>query len=116
MGWDGLYGQFSKEKFLSSIGVSWDGEKGDKYERKEFCWKSNRVWWATFKNGQPFLVEVALIKINKKANEWMYKHMDETVGPCFYDCPKKLLKMVPWREELGGYSKTWREKVLNKTE
>ncbi len=40
---------------------------------------------------------------------WGYKGMDESVGPCYYDCPLKYLDMVPQAE--GPYAAGWREKV-----
>lgn len=40
---------------------------------------------------------------------WGYKDMDESMGPCYYDCPLKFFDMVPCPEY--GYAKEWREKV-----
>jgi hypothetical protein len=39
---------------------------------------------------------------------WGYKDMDESMGPCNYDCPLKFFDMVP---DPGGYATAWRESV-----
>lgn len=41
---------------------------------------------------------------------WGYKPMDETGGPCYYDCPKAYLKEVD--PPLNEWSAEWRKKVL----
>jgi len=42
------------------------------------------------------------------SNGWGYKDMDESVGPCYYTCPKSYLAMVPvdnqeWRDSVMAY-------------
>ena len=45
-----------------------------------------------------------------------YKPMDDTMGPCYYDCPKSILdladKLCPCNDEYDphGYAKSWRDK------
>lgn len=39
---------------------------------------------------------------------WGYKDMDESAGPCYYNCPLAYLDMVP---DPGGYATEWRQKV-----
>lgn len=40
---------------------------------------------------------------------WGYKAMDESVGPCYYDCPLSYLDLAPQSDV--GYSAGWRDKV-----
>lgn len=44
----------------------------------------------------------------KFSNGWGYKDMEESVGPCYYTCPKSYLEMVPvknqeWRDQVMAY-------------
>ena len=41
-----------------------------------------------------------------------YKDMDETCGPCNYDCPKKILDLLTPTD--SEYAKNWREKCYEK--
>ena len=47
---------------------------------------------------------------------WGYKPLDESCGPCYYNCPEKYLKMVPvvvdaeWRASVAEYHLRRREK------
>jgi hypothetical protein len=40
---------------------------------------------------------------------WGYKDMDESCGPCYYNCPLAYLEMV--EDPKSTYSTGWREKV-----
>lgn len=46
---------------------------------------------------------------NGGSRGWGYKPMDESVGPYYYSCPMKYLKMVP---EIANQE--WRDKVIRK--
>lgn len=39
---------------------------------------------------------------------WVYKDLDETMGPCDISCPLSFLEMVP---DPGGYATEWRARV-----
>lgn len=41
-----------------------------------------------------------------------YKDMDEACGPCAYDCPKSILKLLPETE--NEYALEWRKKCKEK--
>lgn len=41
---------------------------------------------------------------------WGYKDMDESMGPCYYDCPLSFLEQVPLNPAYQ-YAAGWREKV-----
>lgn len=40
---------------------------------------------------------------------WGYKPMDESMGPCYYDCPPKLLEMVKDHPPVNDFAARWRE-------
>ena len=53
---------------------------------------------------------ITLDLIAKERNGgWGYKGMDETWGPCYYDCPLSLLDKASPTE--SAYAQAWREKV-----
>ena len=50
-------------------------------------------------------IQIDLIKYDRSDKMWGYKPMEESMGPFYYDCPLKFLKMVPvvnqeWRNEV----------------
>jgi MinD superfamily P-loop ATPase len=56
---------------------------------------------------------IALFVIEKNDGEWMYKDMDESCGPCYYNCPLAFIAIAKESNaEPGAYAKTWREKVI----
>ena len=44
--------------------------------------------------------------IEHRNGGWMYKPMDESMGPCYYSCPLSLLEQAPMEHNAG-----WRDKV-----
>lgn len=65
--------------------------------------ETGQVWCATYLiNFQP-----------KEYDNFAYKNLDEFDGPCRYDCPERILKLLtPLNDELDpeGYARNWREK------
>jgi hypothetical protein len=60
----------------------------------------------TTPKGEKFLM---CAMIRKESNGgFMIKTMEESMGPCMYDCPLSFLEMLP---EATGYAVEWREKV-----
>jgi hypothetical protein len=49
---------------------------------------------------------------NKDYNNFGYKLIEETEGPCYYDCPNSILKLLD--EPTNEYSKEWRKKCIEK--
>lgn len=45
----------------------------------------------------------------KHEREWGYKDMDETMGPCYYDCPMTLIQQAGPTPHVTA--QTWRESV-----
>lgn len=46
--------------------------------------------------------------------EFMYKDMDEEMGPCYYDCPKDIIKALSPTD--NEWAMKWREKCLSREE
>jgi hypothetical protein len=68
----------------------------------------NRYWMLvrTEKGAQYILL--ALLK--KDDGVWGVKYIDESMGPCYYDCPLSLLNAAS-PPPAGEYAAGWREKV-----
>lgn len=55
---------------------------------------------------------VCLLRYSNKTGMFAYKDMDETEGPCYYDCPKSIINLLsPTTSE---WANEWRKKCLNK--
>jgi transcriptional regulatory protein LevR len=72
------------------------------------CKVKNRVAYIALKLLKENKVVAVVCILDFKNGEFAYKDMDETVGPCYYDCPESILKLLT--EPLNDYSKAWREK------
>jgi hypothetical protein len=68
-------------------------------------------------------VFVAIYLLSKDGQEWGYKDMDDTVGPCAYDCPLSFIKRtvdsgrvlrqttIDWHNQIKNYHRKQREKA-----
>tara|TARA_R110000744_G_scaffold121769_1_gene226549 strand:+ start:327 stop:662 length:336 start_codon:yes stop_codon:yes gene_type:complete len=63
------------------------------------------------KDGPSF---VCLFKLSSYQNDWGYKPVDESMGPCHWDCPVSLIDQAdpPTTE----YATNWRNKVYQYAE
>ena len=52
---------------------------------------------------------VILHKLSSYQNDWGYKPIDESMGPCYHDCPISLLDKAD--PPLAGYATEWRQQV-----
>ena len=65
------------------------------------------------KTGKHYLV---MYLINVDSTDFYYKDITDTMGPCYYDCPKSILdladKLCPCDEQYdpNGYGRAWRDK------
>lgn len=57
-------------------------------------------------NGKIF---IGVVLVDIEDGELLYKEMDETVGPSYYDCPIKFFDFV--KEPPNELAKNWREQV-----
>lgn len=88
-------------------------------EGKDIVWevldhskRGNRLWKLVryVKDGtETVYIALDLLSYSKEHGAG-YKDMDESVGPCYYDCPLKFLKKASPPE--GEYAIGWREKVV----
>ena len=51
---------------------------------------------------------IGVYLLAKNGGDWGYKDMDETVGPCYYDCPPAYLDAAD--EPANDWAREWREK------
>lgn len=64
------------------------------------------IWWAAIDH--PDGAYALCVLYTRGRNEWTYKDMDETVGPCYYALPRKVgeaLARNPRKRE--GYVAEW---------
>jgi hypothetical protein len=120
MGWDFTKGQ-TREGLIRELVMPW-GNGTRQCVCLVYCWKGNRTQegrlWSVRELQQKDetgtvvkterMIAVDLCEF-QPGYGWGYKGMDESVGPCYYDCPLAYLDMVPQAE--GPYAQAWREKV-----
>lgn len=103
MGW--LYGWSSKQQLVDHL------NRGlvDDYKLITNCVRGNCHWQVIeHKSGKRY---IALNLLQSYDGEWGYKDMDESVGPCYYNCPLSYLDLAPETEDTGQYAKQWRQSV-----
>lgn len=90
------------------------GSKTGEFKTLAHCFKGNNVWAVqerTFLDGREPIRFVAFYLITRYGpGEWGYKDMDETCGPCYYNCPVSYLDMAP-NGATNDFAKEWRQKV-----
>ncbi|MDB4590945.1 hypothetical protein OAH77_04510 [Flavobacteriaceae bacterium] len=52
---------------------------------------------------------IYVFSLDSNGHEYYYKDMDESVGPCNYDCPMSIIKLLTPTER--KWANEWREKV-----
>jgi hypothetical protein len=98
--------------------LTWNKEK-DSMQVVAHCMVGNNLWAVcehTKKaiGDQPAVVYrfIALYLLRRYGkDEWAYKDMDESCGPCESNCPLAYLDLAPDTGHLGGYSADWRGRV-----
>ena len=112
MGWTGFYGDLKHEqnRILGPF------KQSGRFIDAKFT-KYGRNMWVGIKidpaSGQER--SIILLWIFKKAGEeWLYKDLDEAMGPCEMDCPKSLLDKTTG--DGSRNSILWRQEVLKKKE
>lgn len=56
----------------------------------------------------------AVFLTSVKGREFYYKDMDETCGPCYYDCPKSILSLLS--ETDSEWANEWGKKCIEESE
>ena len=77
------------------------------------CLRGNRLWAVVEivdeqETRPERYIACYLLDYDKSCGGWGYKNMDESLHPCYYDCPLGYLAMAPiaceaWREEVRAY-------------
>lgn len=106
MGWTGLYRtEKDTKKFFQK-------EFGDNYEVLACSAKLRTVYMAVKnKKDDSVFGVVCLTRWDGRAYDscnFYYKDMDESMEPCAYDCPEKILKLLTYTE--NRFALNWRGK------
>ena len=99
-------GYYSRKDIVSDIVNQYTSERFSIIDRK--ATNFGRHLWILIqpKQGPSF---VCLFKLSSYRGDWGYKPIDESMGPCYHDCPVSLLdKADPATTE---YAIRWRERV-----
>lgn len=83
------------------------------------------VWEQTFTDGQGQQIKpperfIKCDLLRCHAGDWGYKPLEESCGPCYWNCPEKYLGMVPvvanqeWRDAVAAYHLQRRLKLAQK--
>lgn len=104
----GTHAQIDRE-----CATTWSAEDGTTFSHTDCKLVAFNHHWSVYRiNGEPKAIRLDIIsryrESAERASEWIYKPIDETMGPCEVDCPLELLDMVP---DPGGYATEWRAKV-----
>ena len=119
MGWDFTCGA-TKESLVAELLQPWEDRLvgfGNRCQYKvrtlKHSLRGNCLWRIVevTKEGKTTLV-ITLDLLKKSREGWGYKGMDESCGPCYYNCPLGFLKEVPCPNQ---YVAEWRAKVYAKT-
>ena len=104
--WTYAYGEKNKQKLMTEelekygdIKVLKSSMKGSEYYAACVSARKPEEVWAI----------VCLVKLDKNG-DWGYKDMDETMGPCYYNCPKAIIDLLT--ETTNEWALEWRRKCL----
>ena len=91
---------------------------GDGYEMLRSQVVGNHHWYVLRRKADGrTTIGLDLLQGGGRTGGWGHKDMDETMGPCYYDCPLGYLALA---SEPVGYAAEWRQKVrahhANKTD
>lgn len=119
MGWLTTYGSTLKSQ-IADRSASYETETAKRVCLAK-CFKGNIMYsgvlWSvhevTYKDGRPSerWISCDLLQY-KKDFGWGCKDMDETMGPYYFTCPLKYLKMVPVDKYPRTTNVEWREEVI----
>lgn len=115
MGWTGVYSSPSKKdrkKWMDRELTSMNKDTGASWKvLRSCCRKFDSVYYAAVEKtspGQPTIVFAVVALMKQHGAEFMYKAMDETMGPFQSDCPKYILSLLS--PPLSENSKKWRDR------
>ena len=101
-----ISGYYSRQDVVNDLVKQYSGERFSIIDRK--ATNFGRHLWMLIqpKEGPSF---VCLFKLSSYQNDWGYKAIDESMGPCYWDCPVSLIQQAdpPTTE----YATKWRNEV-----
>ncbi len=112
MGW--LFTQGASRRDIISCLVQPEENENRRWETITHCLRGNVLWSIIKLTKKPKNISETFIGChvlrNEKSYGWGYKELCESVGPYYYTCPIKYLKMAPvanqaWRDEVMAYHK-----------
>ena len=69
------------------------------------------IWWAAI--DEPDGAYALCVLYTRGRSEWTYKVMDETVGPCYYEIPRKVGEALARHpRQRDGYAAEWWAKTV----
>jgi hypothetical protein len=100
----------SKKELVAKLTEGW-GNEVSKTTALAKSVKGNQLWvvFETVKGEVQERFIALFLLASQKGYGWGYKDMDEDMGPFYYNCPLKFLKMQPLAR--NDSSKEWREGV-----
>jgi hypothetical protein len=102
MGWTGITtktppkGELAMKKFF---------EKEFGKEILAIAVSGEEVHMAIRSEGRVFAI-TCIVSYNRSREEFLYKDMDETMGPFYYKCPNRILDLLTVTENVSAI--TWR--------
>lgn len=66
------------------------------------------TYYAAMRSAKTGQVWALVVLVDFSNNEFGYKDMDETMGPCYYDCPISILNLLS--QTTNQFALEWREK------
>ena len=112
MGWTFNTTQSSKNDFIRNLTKDKNWDDGKTPHWLICLTKSlhgNRLWVVWY-DKFTFKKHLVLYLLSSQDKCWGYKDISEEMGPCYYDCPKKLIKLLD--SPRNEYASEWRKQVL----
>lgn len=75
------------------------------------------TWYAAVRvdepSGKSYTLALIVLTQAKRDGEFLYKPVDETMGPCECACPKRIMRLLSPIEEIPNpsYAQNWRDRV-----
>lgn len=108
MGWTAYPANFFKKNGSVDRKAECDSYSGltDRYNVLKSA-MVGKVYYAAVKDGVTESVFAVVFLTQVDNGEFFYKDMDETMQPCYYKCPKGILKLLTPTD--NEYANTWRK-------
>lgn len=113
MGW--LYGWADKQSLIDHLSETQENDSR-KWEMLKHTVRGNTYWGVvqiTKKSEGVIVKHIICCRLSSSGEKndpyrWGYKDMDESMGPCYYDCPLSYLDIVneenaDWRQKVREY-------------